>query len=81
MVVSDLIMPDIGGKELYLELMEEHARTSPLRMLLVTGYAQEELAHLREGASVIKWLHKPFSMETFAHRVAETLHDNHPVER
>jgi CheY-like chemotaxis protein len=73
MVVSDLVMPDMGGKELYEALTQEFATESPLRMLLVSGYPQEEVAQWQRGIREIAWLQKPFAMETFAHRVAETL--------
>jgi CheY-like chemotaxis protein len=86
MVVSDLVMPDMGGKELYQELVQKYASDGPLRMLLVTGYPQdghawqpEHQAGNQSGSqsanSTIRWLQKPFAMETFAHRVAETLNN------
>jgi CheY-like chemotaxis protein len=76
-VVSDLIMPDIGGKELYQALVQSDAHPDPLRMLLVTGYPRDESEewHTDKGThGTIRWLQKPFAMESFARRVAETLH-------
>ncbi|MCC6455875.1 MAG: response regulator [Caldilineaceae bacterium] len=73
MVVSDLIMPDMGGKELYQHLVQEHANREPLRMLIVTGYPLEKPVQWQTGNGIVKWLQKPFAMDTFAHRVAETL--------
>jgi PAS domain S-box-containing protein len=76
-VVSDLIMPDIGGKELYQALVQSEAHPGPLRMLLVTGYPRDENEEWHTGKGTqgtIRWLQKPFAMETFAHCVAETLH-------
>jgi PAS domain S-box-containing protein len=75
MVVSDLVMPDMGGKELYRALMQEYSSDLALRMLLVTGYPQDDAPQQQAEKGVIKWLQKPFAMETFAQRVAETLHD------
>jgi CheY-like chemotaxis protein len=74
LVVSDLVMPDMGGKELYQELIQEYSGETPLRMLLVTGYPRDEVAELQDGKGIINWLQKPFVMELFARRVAETLH-------
>jgi CheY-like chemotaxis protein len=73
MVVSDLVMPDIGGKELFLALAQGFPTDNPLRMLVVTGYAQEEVAHWQAENGQITWLQKPFTMEIFAQRVAEAL--------
>ncbi len=75
MVISDLVMPDMGGQELYQELVREYSSDGPLRMLLVTGYPQESLLNGRTDEGIIKWLQKPFAMDTFAHRVADTLRE------
>lgn len=74
MIVSDLIMPDMGGQELYQVLAQDFSGGGPLPMLLVTGYPQDELMQWQTENSQINWLQKPFAMETFAQRVAETLH-------
>ena len=74
LVVSDLVMPDMGGKELYQALAQHYPNTQTLRMLVVTGYPPDEIADWPTEHGVVKWLQKPFTMETFAHRVAETLH-------
>jgi CheY-like chemotaxis protein len=75
LIVSDLIMPDMGGQELYQQLLQDSPHDEPLRMLLVTGYPQEARAQWRMGNGIVKWLQKPFAMEAFAQRVAETLHE------
>jgi hypothetical protein len=43
-------------------------------MLLVTGYPQDGLAPWQTQQGIIRWLQKPFAMDVFARRVAETLH-------
>ncbi|RIK50442.1 MAG: hybrid sensor histidine kinase/response regulator, partial [Chloroflexi bacterium] len=68
LVVSDLIMPDMGGMELYHALM---ARDPQARMLLVTGYPHEVET---ETGGHIQWIQKPFTIDTLAQRVAEALH-------
>jgi CheY-like chemotaxis protein len=79
LVVSDLVMPDMGGKELYQELVQEYTSDNPLRMLLVTGYPHDSLAQWRTQNGIVKWMQKPFAMETFAQHVAETLRDGHSI--
>jgi PAS domain S-box-containing protein len=78
MVVSDLVMPDMGGKELYHELLHKYTDHYALRMLFVTGYAHDDYDQWSMEQGLIKWLQKPFAMETFAHRVAETLTEEQP---
>jgi CheY-like chemotaxis protein len=75
LIVSDLVMPDMGGQELYQQLVQDYTHDAPLRMLLVTGYPQEARAQWGIGHGIVKWLQKPFAMEAFAQRVAETLHE------
>ena len=73
LVVSDLVMPDMGGKELYAELVQDYSPDNPLRMLLVTGYPQDSMTQWHAEPGIIRWLQKPFAMDVFAHRVADTL--------
>ena len=80
LVVSDLVMPDMGGKELYTELVQEYSQERPLRMLLVTGYPHDTLAEWQVEQGIIRWLQKPFAMDVFANRVAETLRSGHHDE-
>ena len=77
LVVSDLVMPDMGGQELYQALVQEHTRDNPLRMLLVTGYPHDSLAHWHTPNGLVKWMQKPFTMETLAQHVADTLQAGH----
>jgi PAS domain S-box-containing protein len=75
MVVSDLVMPDMGGKELYQELVKAYPMDRPLKMLLVTGYPQDNVVPWQTEKEAVRWLQKPFALETFAHRVANILND------
>ena len=62
LVVSDVVMPRMGGIALYRSLQE---RSPGLKMLFVTGHPlEEESQAMLEGGSV-HWLQKPFSMQEF----------------
>lgn len=68
LVLSDLVMPDMGGLDLYRIIQAE---AIPVKMVLMTGYPLEE-----EGRQLLKqgnvtWLQKPVSLE----RLANTLQD------
>jgi two-component system cell cycle sensor histidine kinase/response regulator CckA len=68
MLVTDVLMPGMSGRELY----EHLARRNPgLKVLYVSGYADDAFG--REpgwGAAVLS---KPFSLETLAQRVHDEL--------
>jgi len=68
-VISDTMMPMMGG----VELFEWVLRTRPqLKLLLMSGNAGDRLDHpaaIRE----VEMLAKPFSMEAFAGKVRELL--------
>lgn len=70
LVLSDLVMPDMGGKQLYEALSSRHAG---VKVLMMTGYPlgveTKELLDRRK----VDWLQKPFSSESIAQRVRELL--------
>lgn len=70
LVLSDLVMPDMGGKVLYEVLSQKY---EGLRMLLMTGYPlgvdTKELLDRRKVA----WLQKPFSSQSVARKIRELL--------
>jgi CheY-like chemotaxis protein len=70
LVITDVVMPSLGGKE----LMQELKRTTPdLRALAITGYAmQEDLQDLRE-AGFADTIYKPFDVDTLAVAIRQAL--------
>ena len=70
LVLSDLVMPDMGGRALYEALSQKY---EGVKMLLMTGYPlgvdTKELLDRRKVA----WLQKPFSSQIVAHKVRELL--------
>jgi PAS domain S-box-containing protein len=70
LVVSDVIMPQMSGKELSEQIKR---RLPDTRVLLMSGYTDDALAHhgvLDEGLS---FLEKPFSPSRFSRKVREVL--------
>jgi signal transduction histidine kinase/ActR/RegA family two-component response regulator len=63
LVVSDIVMPEMGGVALYQTLVE---RWPDVRMLFVTGHPikDKDQAILRAGN--VHWLQKPFSVNSFS---------------
>jgi PAS domain S-box-containing protein len=73
LVVSDVVMPGLGGLELYQELI---AYNPNVRALLITGYPLDEAQLVRPGMGTVQWLHKPFTVDALAVRVGEALQNN-----
>jgi CheY-like chemotaxis protein len=70
LVITDVIMPQMSGKELYDQIKNQLPQT---RVLLMSGYTDDALAHhgvLDEGLS---FLEKPFSPLRLARKVREIL--------
>ena len=66
MLITDLVMPRVNGLDLAKELRK---RKTKLKVLLISGYA-EDPAHLRESRNLgYSYLAKPFSPETLLHQV------------
>jgi CheY-like chemotaxis protein len=66
LVLSDTIMPGMGGVELAREL---RARTPTAKVVLMSGYPLEGL----ERDTVLDWIQKPFTCEELGRRVRRAL--------
>ncbi|MBK6429260.1 PAS domain S-box protein [Candidatus Amarolinea dominans] len=70
LVLSDLVMPEMGGLELFRRL---RAQAPALKMLIMTGHAPEGdiYGDLRQAG--IPWLQKPFAIADLAARLRTLL--------
>ncbi|HZU44205.1 MAG TPA: PAS domain S-box protein [Terriglobales bacterium] len=67
LLVTDLVLPGKGGREVARDLRELRPQT---RVLYISGYSQEARAHAGEGEAVFQ---KPFTGEALARKVREAL--------
>lgn len=70
LLLTDVVMPDMNGKEVYSVVCE---RFPDVRVIYMTGYADDVIAHhgvLKEG---IAFIQKPFSLEGLSAKVREAL--------
>ena len=70
LLLTDVIMPGMNGKELYDQIS---ARLPGLRVLYMSGYAEDVIAHqgvLEEG---VQFIQKPFSVQSLATKVRAVL--------
>ena len=73
LLVTDVVMPKMGGRELSEKLLEEYPK---LRVLYISGYTDNAIAHhgvLDEGVSLLQ---KPFSSQSLAEKVREVLDED-----
>jgi CheY-like chemotaxis protein len=68
LVLTDIVLQGMSGRELAVRLSIEHPT---VRLLLMSGYSPDTM-HLKEG-EVAKFLRKPISLESLAERVAGAL--------
>ncbi len=73
LAVSDLIMPEMGGVDLYHALQK---RWPDLRMLLITGHPVDIESQVTLEPGRVLWLQKPFSVREFSQAVQELLDDS-----
>jgi len=78
LLVTDVVMPNMGGGELARRLVRERPG---LRVLFVSGYAADE--RVREGVAdaSARFLQKPFTIEALAQAVRDALDGPAPAPR
>jgi two-component system cell cycle sensor histidine kinase/response regulator CckA len=69
-VLSDMVMPQMGGRALLRALVERDAAT---RVILMTGHPMEADEPLLSALGAAGWLHKPVSLNRLAETIAGAL--------
>jgi two-component system cell cycle sensor histidine kinase/response regulator CckA len=70
LVLSDLIMPVMGGEALYKALTQIDPN---IKMVLITGYPEQESSKTLLEAGLVTWIAKPFSANQLARVVTNLL--------
>ncbi|HYF38994.1 MAG TPA: PAS domain S-box protein [Gemmatimonadales bacterium] len=70
LVLTDILMPELGGHELVEQLRE---RRPDLRVVFMSGYAERALTSNGSVPRGTGYLEKPFAVETLMRRVREVL--------
>lgn len=70
LVLTDIVLQGMSGRELAVRLSIEHPG---VRLLLMSGYSADTM-QLKEG-EVARFLHKPISLDALAARVTDALRD------
>ncbi len=70
LVLSDVIMPQMSGKELYDQIKQQFPQT---KVLLMSGYTDDALAHHKVLDEGLFFLEKPFSPSRLARKIREVI--------
>jgi two-component system cell cycle sensor histidine kinase/response regulator CckA len=70
LLVTDVVMPRLGGRELALQLLELRPKT---KVLYTSGYAENAIAFHGVLSDGVNFIQKPYSPSTLAERVRELL--------
>jgi two-component system cell cycle sensor histidine kinase/response regulator CckA len=70
LVVTDVVMPRLSGRELVGRLSEVHPET---KVLYMSGYTDDAIAHHGVLDAGVPFIEKPFSPEALASKVREVL--------
>jgi signal transduction histidine kinase/ActR/RegA family two-component response regulator len=77
-LVTDVVMPNMGGRELALELWKTRPET---RVLFMSGYTEDAILHQGLRKATVGFIGKPFRPDFFASKVREMLDGALSVER
>jgi GAF domain-containing protein/signal transduction histidine kinase len=72
LVVSDMVMPVMGGVTLFKNL---NARWPQVKMLFITGHPEKEGDRALLESGNVNWLQKPFSVGDFNEAIYNLLHE------
>ncbi|MCP4679244.1 MAG: response regulator [Deltaproteobacteria bacterium] len=76
LILTDVVMPEMGGRE----LIERLLKTQPdVRVLLMSGYSDDAVLRASELLSNVAFLQKPFSYEELTKKVRAVL-DGEPAK-
>ncbi len=75
LIISDMIMPEMSGRELFLELKK---RNSPCPFLIMSGYTRDENLHELISKGLGGFIQKPFTHNELIEHLERALH---PSER
>ena len=70
LLVTDVVMPEMGGGELVERLV---ARRPNIKVLFISGYTNDEVMRRGVHGAPASFLHKPFTSDDFMRRVREVL--------
>lgn len=74
LLITDVIMPEMNGRELSIHLQRLNPK---LKVLFMSGYTADVISHRGVLYDGVDFISKPFSKKDFAVKVHEVLNNNH----
>ncbi len=73
LLITDVIMPEMNGKDLAYNLMSINPK---LKCLFMSGYTADAISHHGVLEDGVNFIHKPFSLPDLAVKVRKVLDSN-----
>ena len=70
LVLSDMVMPEMGGMDLYHQLIE---RCGSIKMMVMTGYPLQDEGRSLLEQGIVDWISKPFAPDMLATKLRQVL--------
>lgn len=70
LIVTDVVMPDLNGREVYEQVTAMHPR---VKVLYISGYTSETIAHHGIVDKHVHFLQKPFDIRSLSYKVRDAL--------
>ena len=70
LVLTDMMMPGMGGMELFYALKEQ---TPDVKVMVMTGYSLKDQGEILRSQGIVGWLEKPVARDELTHLVREAL--------
>jgi CheY-like chemotaxis protein len=72
MLITDVVMPGMSGRELAEQLAKSHPQT---KVLFLSGYTEDAIVHQGVLDPGTAFLQKPFTLQMLSRKVREVLHN------
>jgi CheY-like chemotaxis protein len=78
LIITDLVMPKLGGRQLYEALSAAGVETS---VMFASGYSKRDIQECAAIEEDVPFLHKPWTLAELLSRVRETIESNKRFRR